>query len=275
MAKRIERAAILTALRRRIAAGEAVLAFGAGSGMSAKCAEKGGADYISVYTTAFCRMEGVPSALAWLPYGNVNEEMRTASKKILPLVKNTPCVAGLGVHDPRIEISELIDEFASMGYSGVSNEPFCSMYGPSLCALLNREGIGFDRELELMRIAGEKDLFTAAWAADPMEAERFADAGVDVIGVLAGLEKEPGEDAETHLSRVLRFVAEVTAAARRRRPDVIVLAHGGPINNVTAAQRAILEAGVDGYATGSSGERVPAEEAITEITRSYARMRLR
>ncbi len=273
MAKRMERQMVLAALRTKMDKGEAVLAFGAGSGLSAKCAEAGGADYISIYTTAFCRMEGLPSVLAWLPYGNVNQDMRETAPKILPLIKRTPCFAGLGVHDPRIDIADLVDEFAEMGFSGISNEPFCSMYGPQICNLLNREGLGLDRELELIRVAREKGLVAAAWAAGPEEAEHFVEAGADIIGVLAGLEKEPDEDGEAFLDRVYRFVKEVGQAARAKNSQVIVLAHGGPINNVERAQQAILKAGVDGYATGSSGERIPAENALLNITRAYARMK--
>lgn len=274
MAKRILRGEFVATLRQQLAAGRPILAFGAGSGMTAKCAEQGGADYISIYTTAFNRCNGIPSVLAWLPYGDANGDMRKRAPGILPLIRHTPCVAGLGVHDPRIDIPALLDEFTVMGFSGVSNEPFCSMYGPEIQALLDREGLGIDRELELMRCAGEKDIFTAAWAADAAEAARFADVGCDVVGVLAGIPALTGETREEHLSRVYRHVAQATQAAKAVRPEVIVLVHGGPLNDVETCQRAILESGADGCATGSGGERIPAEAAVTGITRRYKDMAL-
>lgn len=274
MAKRMTREAVLAALRRQLDEGKPILAFGAGSGMTARCAEAGGADYISIYTTAFNRCDGLPSVLAWLPYGDVNEEMRTRATKILPLIRHTPCVAGLGVHDPRIDIPTLLDEFTAMGFSGVSNEPFCSMYGSEIQALLNREGLGIDRELELMTCAREQGLFTAAWVADAAEAARFADAGCDVVGVLAGLPALPIERHEDYMARVYRHLSDAVRAAKAARPQVIALVHGGPLNDVETCQRAIKESGADGCATGSGGERIPAEAAVTEITRRYKDMAL-
>lgn len=269
MAKTMEREKILAALRGRIAAGKALVGFGAGCGMTAKSAEAGGADFISIYTTAACRIEGTPSILAWLPYGNVNEEMRGLSAKILPLIQNTPCVAGLGVHDPRIEICALVDEFIAMGYSGVSNEPFCSTYGPEFCRLLNEAGIGFSREVELIRTASEMNVFTLAWAANETETIALTQAGADVIGILAGLPRLLQEEDEAYISRVMRHVSAVNYAARRENSNIITLAHGGPINTVAMARRAQRETGVDGCATGSGGERIPVERAIMDVTKAY------
>lgn len=274
MAESIKRNVIVTALRKKIAGGQAILAFGAGCGMTARSAERGGADYISIYTTAFRRVEGLPAPLAWLPYGDVNEEMRVYAPGILSLIRSTPCIAGLGVHDPRICIEDLIREFTAMGFSGVSNEPFCSMYGAELCTLLERCGIGFFRELELIQTARKLDVFTAAWAANTEEAVRLAAAGADVIGVLAGLPEEKGEDGESYLVRVIRHVADVVRAAKQENPEVIALVHGGPIVDVATARRAIRESGADGCATGSGGERIPAENAITSVCMDYKNISL-
>ncbi len=269
MAQRYERKIIIYELKKRILSGKAVLCFGAGCGMTAASAERGGADLISIYSAAVCRIDGVPSFLAWLPYGNVNDDMRRVSKKILPLIKKTPCIAGLGVHDPRIDISELIDEFITMGYSGISNEPFCSTYGAEMCRLLNDAGIGFSREVELISTAHKKDIFTLAWAAGPEEAKVLAKAGADVIGVLAGLPRENGENKEKYLNRVMHHVSDVNKAAKETNSDVVTLVHGGPINDVSATVRALKETGVDGSASGSGGERIPAEREIEAIVREY------
>lgn len=269
MARTMAREEILSQLWRRIAQRKSIVAFGAGCGMTARSAEVGHADYISIYTAAARRIAGVPSLLAWLPYGDVNQEMRNLSREILPLIHQTPCVAGVGVHDPRISIPELIDEFIAMGYSGISNEPFCSTYGPEFCRLLDHAGMGFSREVELIRTARAKNVFTAAWAADTEQAMALADVGADVIGILAGLSRLPGENDPEYFSRVLIHVTQVNRAVRIRYPDTITLVHGGPICDVERTRLAQMETGVDGCATGSGGERIPAEQAIEEITKTY------
>lgn len=269
MAVTIGREQILDALHQRIAQGKAIVGFGAGCGMTARSAERGGADYISLYTTAACRIKGVPSFLAWLPYGDVNEEMRSLSADILPLIHRTPCVAGLGAHDPRLCLSRLVDEFIAMGYSGISNEPFCSTYGPEFCRLLDEAGIGFAREVELIQAAHSKNIFTVAWAADREQALAMERAGADVIGILAGLPRLSQEGEEAYLERVLEHVSQVNRAVKAVRSEVITLVHGGPINDVRKTDLAQTRTGVDGCATGSGGERIPAERAIEEITRAY------
>ena len=269
MADFIPREEILAKLRSRAESGCALLAFGAGSGLSARSAEAGGADYISIYTAAARRMEGLPSLLAWLPYGDVNEEMRALGRKILPLVNHTPCVAGLGVHDPRISIPVLVNEFICMGFSGVSNEPFCSTYGAEMRALLDRAGMGTARELALIRCARERNVFSAAWAADAAEAEAFAEAGADVVGLLAGFPREAGESAADHFDRVLRLLRGMTEAVRRASPEALVLVHGGVLDTPEAVEKALRATGADGCATGSGGERIPAETAIRSIAEQY------
>lgn len=274
MARFIPREKLLDALHERAARGEALLAFGAGSGLSARSAEAGGADYISIYTAAARRMEGLPSLLAWLPYGDVNKEMRALGRSVLPLVDRTPCVAGLGVHDPRIDIPALIGEFAALGFSGVSNEPFCSTYGAEFRALLDRAGMGTARELALIACARERNVFSAAWAADAEEAEAFARAGADVVGLLAGFPREAGESAAAHFERVLRLLRGMTETVRRVSPDALVLVHGGVLDTPEAVEKALRATGADGCATGSGGERIPAERAIRSIAEDYRRLRL-
>ena len=273
MASFIKREIIVEAFRKKIAEGKPVIGFGAGCAMTAKCGEKAGADYISIYTTAICRIEGVPSLMPWLPYGNVNDDVYAAAKKILPLISKTPCVAGVGVHDPRIDVEELIDRFTAIGFSGVNNEPFCSMYGEKMCAILSKMGIGFNRELELMETARRKGVFTLGWAANQEEAVALAQAGTDVVGLLASMD-EPGESRNEHFQRVLSEMTQWSAAAKAARADVMTLAHGGPLSDVKTAQEALRICRVDGYATGSSGERIPAETAITETVRGFCGMEL-
>lgn len=269
MTKDNKRQEILASFRSRIDAHQAILGFGAGCGMTAGSAMKGGADFISIYSAAMSRIDGVPSFLAWLPYGDCNEQMRNVAPKILPLIKGVPAIAGLGAHDPRIDIDALVDEFAKMGFIGVSNEPFCSTYGKEFAQMLNKAGIGFNRELELLKCARDKNLITLGWAADMDDVKALVDIGVDIIGLLAGGEKLDGEDEEQFVSRILGIIKEENDYIKRENPDIITLIHGGPINNVEMSQRGIRATGVDGVATGSGGERIPSEKVIKSVCEEY------
>ncbi len=265
---------ILGSFREKIAAGNAMLGFGAGCGMTAKAAEKGGADFISIYGAAFSRIDGVPSFLAWLPYENCNEQMRINAPKILPLIKNTPVIAGLGAHDPRINLEKLVEEFAEMGFNGVSNEPFCSTYGREFADMLKQAGIGFNREIELLSCAKKQGMITLGWAADMDDVKALVEIGTDIIGLLAGGTRLPDEDEESYVKRMIGQVAEENAYVKSVSKETITLVHGGPVNNVEMSRRAIAESGVDGVATGSGGERIPSEKVIQTICREYKNITL-
>ena len=113
-------------------------------------------------------MRGQPSSVAWLPYGDANSHMLRMAGEILPAVKRTPCIAGSGAHDPALNFDLLFDRILELGFSGVNNEPFCGLYGESFAAQLEQAGIGFSREVELIRRARERDIFTVAWAMNPV-----------------------------------------------------------------------------------------------------------
>lgn len=273
MTHNFSRKDILSLFHERLESGEKIFGFGAGCGMTAKSAEKGGADFISIYTTAFCRIEGIPSFMAWLPYGDCNEEMRKMSPKMLPIIRNTPVIAGLGAHDHRLNLQDLIKEFIALGYSGVSNEPFCSTYGKEFSDTLTKMGIGFNRELELIRTAHDMDILTLGWAADAGEAEALVDAGADMIGLLAGGEPRENENFEQFLQRTFENIKHMNQVVKDIDNNVITLVHGGPISNPDITARAIAVTGVDGSASGSGGERLSAEEAIINIVKDYKSIR--
>ena len=267
---------VLSRLRAQVAAGHPLLMFGAGTGLTAKCAEKGGADLIGVYSTAIFRMRGLPSILAWLPYGDANEHLLNMAREILPAVHHTPCIAGIGAHDPALNLDLLLDRLLEMGFSGVNNEPFCGLYGPYFAQQLEQAGLGFSREVELVRRARERDVFTVAWAMSPEEAARMAGAGADVVGAMIGVTSGGVSGARnvTPLEAAALQAREMVEAARRENPEVLVLTHGGPFADPETAQYSITHSGADGYASGSSGERVPTEQAVVAVTQSYKAMTL-
>lgn len=268
---RFTRAEILARLRAQVDTGRPVLLFGAGIGLTARCAELGGADLIGLYSTAFQRMAGRPSLLGWLPYGDVNAEVLERSREILPLIRDTPCIAGVGAHDPRLNVDRLFEELVGLGFSGITNEPFVGLYGPAFAAQLEAAGIGFSREVDLIARASAADLFSVAWVFNPDEARRMTEAGADVIGAIVGVTAGglTGAQGALGLEEATGIVQGICEAAHAVRPEVMVLTHGGPFSDPETAAYSIAHSDAVGYAAGSSGERVPTERAIVAITRAY------
>lgn len=271
MTRRFTRKEILNRLHEQINRGKALLMFGSGIGLTAKCAERGGADLIGIYSTAIYRMAGLPSILAWLPYSNCNEHLLKMSSDILPVVKDTPCIAGIGAHDPTLDLDKFLDQITALGFSGITNEPFCSLYGEYFAKQMEQAGIGFSREVELIRRAHAKDIFTIAWAMSPQEAQAMALAGADVIGAMIGVTTGgiSGAQETTPLEQATLDVQAMIKAAKEVNPEVLVLTHGGPFNDVETAKYSIINSNAVGYASGSSGERIPTEQAVIEITKQY------
>ncbi len=270
------RADIIARLQGQVAAGRPILLFGAGIGLTARCAELGGADLIGIYSTAFHRMQGRPSLLGWLPYSDVNAELLARSREILAVVRETPCIAGVGAHDPTRSLERLLDELVGIGFSGVTNEPFVGMYGPAFAGQLEAAGIGFSREVELVAVAHARDLFTVAWAFTPDEARRMTEAGADVIGAMVGVTAGGLTGAHGTLGLVegTELVQAMCEAAHAVRADVMVISHGGPFKDPETAAYSIANSDAVGYAAGSSGERIPTEQAVVAATAAYKAMPL-
>lgn len=267
---------IIERLNEQIKSGKPLIMFGAGSGLTAKCAEKGGADLIGLYSTAIYRMRGMPSLMAWLPYSNANEHLLNMAKEILPAVKSTPCIAGIGAHDPALDMDSFLEKVIEMGFSGVMNEPFVGIYGEYFANQLERAGLGFSTEVDLIRRARAKNIFTVAWVMSPQEAFEMAKVGADIIGAMIGVTAGgmSGESEVISLEKATKDVQEMAEAAKSANPDVIVLTHGGPFSDVETAQYSIMHSSAVGYASGSSGERIPTEEAVVKITKKYKSMKL-
>ncbi|MGI6070483.1 MAG: phosphoenolpyruvate hydrolase family protein [Blautia sp.] len=267
---------IIGRLERQVEEKSPILMFGAGTGLTAKCAEKGGADLIGVYSTAIYRMRGQPSILAWLPYGDANAHLEQMAGEILPVVKSTPCIAGVGAHDPGLDFEQLFDALWKKGFSGINNEPFCGLYGSYFAEQLERAGLGFSREVELIECARRENLFTVAWVMSPEEAARMAQAGADVIGAMIGVTAGgmSGEKKVLSVEEASEQVQVMARAALEENPRVMVLTHGGPFADVETARYSIIHTDAVGYASGSSGERIPTEKAVVEITRQFKGMQL-
>ncbi len=277
MAKKYTRIEIINLLKQQIDAGKPIFMFGAGTGLTAKCAEIGGADLIGIYSTAFWRMQGISSLMAWLPYSNANDELVNSAKYILPLIKKVPCIAGIGAHDPTRSMDSFIDEVMNMGFSGVSNEPFVGIYGKEFASLLEQANIGFSKEVELIALAHKKNIFTQAWAFNEDEAVEFAKVGTDLIGAMIGLTAGglTGAKKTITLEEATEEVRKICKAVKKINKDAMIITHGGPFENPETAEYSIKNTDAVGYASGSSGERIPTEPAIIEIVKRYKAMKVK
>jgi predicted TIM-barrel enzyme len=276
MARRFPREEILENLRAQIDAKRPLILFGAGSGLTARSAELGGADIIAVYSTAVYRMRGLPSLLAFLPYSDANDHVKRMATEILPAVHNTPCIAGVGAHDPALNQELFMQGLLDSGFSGFTNEPFAGIYGEEFSSQLESAGIGFSREVELIERAGRLGAFTVAWVFSPEESRRMAEAGADVIGAHVGVTAggTTGAKKTMDIDDAVRSVTAMCESAKRVNPDIIVLTHGGPFKDPDTAEYSIANTGAVGYAAGSSGERMPTEKAVSDVTAAYKRMNL-
>ncbi len=271
MAKKYKRDEIRFILQEQISLKKPIFVFGAGTGLTAKCAELGGADLLGVYSTAFWRMQGISSLMAWLPYSNANDDLLNFSKYILSSVKITPCIAGIGAHDPTRDMSSFIDEVMDLGFSGISNEPFVGIYGEAFAGILEDANIGFSKEVELISLANKKNIFSVAWAFNENEAVTLTEAGADVIGAMIGLTSGglTGAKKTISLEEATETVRKICSSIHKYNKNTMVITHGGPFSDPETAEYSIKNSDAVGYASGSSGERVPTESAVIEMVKKY------
>lgn len=267
---------VIERLQQRLQNNRSIFMIGCGCGMSAVSGEKGGADLIAIYSTAILRMRGLPSMIFTLPYYDANAITLEEGARIAPLIRETPVILGLGAHDPSVNLDHLLDVVAENRCCGIMNEPFASIYGEAFARRLERAGLGFSRELLLIRKARDRGLFTLGWAATPDEASAMAQAGADAIGAII-LDDGPefrGLTGSEALEVAVEKVRRICKAAHAVNPDTVVLTHGNPFYDVDTARASIEGTGAAGYASGSSGERLPAENAISDITRRFREIKI-
>lgn len=249
---------------------------GVGSGLTAKAAAQGGADVLAVYNTAAYRIRGLPTALAFLPYDNANELTIQVAPEVMANAGHIPVLFGFGAHDPRTPPFRLLDRAQELGASGVTNEPFLGIYGSELRSQLEAAGLGFPREVALIRAAVDRDMLTLGWVFSATEATQMAEAGAQMIGVVLGVTAggaAGGAPAKSLDDAIAEFVPVMTAA-KSVNERIIVLGHGGPLNDPDSVGAFILATGADGYATGSTGERLPVEVGVADAIRRFKRLSL-
>jgi predicted TIM-barrel enzyme len=251
---------------------EPIIGGGAGTGLSAKCEEAGGIDLIVIYNSGRYRMAGRGSLAGLLAYGNANEIVQEMAREVLPVVKKTPVLAGVNGTDPFAIMDHLLDELKALGFAGVQNFPTVGLIDGTFRANLEETGMGFGHEVDMIRAAHEKDMLTTPYVFSADDAAAMARAGADIVVPHLGLTTGGAIGAQTAL-RLADCPALITGwaeAARRIRPDILVLCHGGPISSPEDAAWVLQNTpGIHGFYGASSMERLPTEVALTAQTRAF------
>jgi len=261
------RSGILERLRNRIARGEAVIGGGAGTGLSAKAEEAGGIDLIIVYNSGRFRMAGRGSSAGLMPYGNANQIVKEMAFEILPVVKDTPVLAGVCATDPFMIPRLFLKELKELGFSGIQNFPTVGLWEGEMRQTLEETGMSYQLEIDCIALAHEIDLLTTPYVFNEREARAMTQAGADIIVAHMGTTSGGmiGAASTKSLQSCFERIKAIVDAAKSERDSVIVLCHGGPIAEPEDAQQIIQNvSGVDGFYGASSAERLPAERAITE-----------
>ncbi len=267
---------VLTRLRTRIERGEPIIGGGAGTGISAKFEEAGGIDLIVIYNSGRYRMAGRGSLAGLMPYGDANGVVVEMAGEVLPVVKDTPVLAGVCASDPFRLIDRFLDQLKLIGFSGVQNFPTVGLIDGTFRANLEETEMGYDKEVELIRLAHEREMLTTPYVFNTQEAEQMAAAGADVIVSHMGLTTKGTIGAHTArtLDDCVHDVQAIADAALGVRNDVILLCHGGPIAMPEDAEFVLTRTkNVHGFYGASSMERLPVETAMTEQVRQFRAIR--
>lgn len=258
---------ILSVLKERMRQGQPIIACAAGAGLIARLEEKSGADLIVVYNSGRYRMNGIASIAGNLPIGDANQIVYEMGRdQILPMVHNTPVVAGIYGVDPTRDMRKFLLSLKEIGYSCVINFPTIGKLSGPIRQELEQVGLGFAREVESLKLAAELGFVTLAYCYNPQEAETLAEAGIDIIVSHVGLTAggDVGVKTASPMDIAIEKTHAILSAALRVKPDIIPLCHGGPIVTPEDVERVLKETCAVGFVAASSIERLPVERAITD-----------
>ncbi len=273
----IPRSELLTRFRQKIVDKQPIVGAGAGTGLSAKCEEAGGADLIIIYNSGRFRMAGRGSLSGLLAYGNANDLVIEMGREVLPIVQNVPVLAGVNGTDPFLDGAGMMRTLLGMEFSGVQNFPTVGLIDGVFRANLEETGMSYALEVDMIARAHDHDLLTTPYVFSAEDAVAMTNAGADIVVCHMGLTTGGtiGADTARGLDDCVVLATEWAAAARSIRDDVIVLVHGGPIADPEDAQYVLSSAsGIHGFYGASSMERLPTETAITERVREFTSLTL-
>jgi predicted TIM-barrel enzyme len=271
----IPREEILRRLRSQIDAGVPIVGCGAGTGISAKMAEAGGADMAIVYNSGRYRMAGRGSLAGMLPYGDANAIVVEMAAEVLPVVRDMPVLAGVNGTDPFRIMTVFLRQLRDLGFDGVQNFPTVGLIDGDFRRNLEATGMGYDHEVAAIRAAHELGMFCSPYVFDPDQAVEMARAGADQLVAHIGLTTAGtiGAGVALTLDEAIERVMAIAEAGRSVRDDIIVLCHGGPLDEPDQVGTALARMpGVHGFFGASSIERLPTERAIRGQVEDFKRL---
>jgi predicted TIM-barrel enzyme len=252
---------------------KAIIAAGAGTGISAKFIEKGGADLIIIYNSGRFRMSGHGSTAGLMAYGDANAvAMEIGEFEVLPVVEEIPVICGVHGSDPRRRIWHHLLKVKEMGFSGINNFPTHCIVDGHFRQVLEETGMGFDKEVEMVRIASKMDLFSIVYVAKPEEAVQMAEAGADAIITHVGTTVGGSigvTGASCTMDDAIERTNSIIEAAKKVNPKIFFLAHGGPINTPDDVRIILEKTNAQGFVGASSLERMGVEKSLTDLTKEF------
>lgn len=264
---------VIDRLHATLQRGEPIIAAGAGTGISAKFIEKGGADLLIVYNSGRFRMAGHGSTSGLMSYGDANAvAMEIGEYEVLPVVDEIPVICGVHATDPRRRMWHWLLQVKAMGFSGVNNFPTHCIVDGQFRQILEETGMSVEKEFEMVALARKMDLFSIVYVATPEESRAMAEAGADAIishvgttigGSIGVVQASVGMD------EAVRRTQAVIDAARTVRDDIVFLCHGGPIARPDDAAEVLKRTDAVGFVGASSLERMAVEQPLQEITRQF------
>ena len=275
--KQYTREQVLERLNAKLATGHIIVAAGAGTGISAKFEEEGGADFIMVFNSGRYRMHGLGSLSGWMAYGDANAiTLDMGERQILPIVKEAPVICSVNGTDPTRVMAVFLRQIRAAGFSGVNNFPTIGMIDGNFRAALEDTGMGYDKEVAVTALAHDMGLFTTAYAFNGEEARQMAQAGCDCLLAHVGLTSGGaiGASETMGLDEAADRTREMAQAAKAVNPDILVLCHGGPISSPTDVEEILKRVPVHGFVGASSMERLPVEVGIRGKTAEFVAIKL-
>lgn len=272
MAPPNDRTTILSNLRECIKSSKPIVGGGAGIGLSAKSFEAGGGDLIVIYNSGRYRMAGRGSLAGLMPYGNANSVVLDMASEVLPVVHKTPVLAGVCASDPFRDMQKFLKQLRELGFAGVQNFPTVGLIDGMFRQNLEETGMGYELEVEVVRMARSMDLLTTPYVFNVEETESMTKAGADILVAHMGLTTSGAIGAKTgkSLDDCVKLIQDIVDKATSINPDIIVLCHGGPIAQPDDAEYVLSKTkGVHGFYGASSMERLPVEEAIAGVTKMF------
>jgi predicted TIM-barrel enzyme len=273
----ISRQEILRRLKAQTEAGKPIVGCGAGTGISAKFAEAGGADLIIIYNSGRYRMAGRGSLAGLMPYGDANGIVVEMAAEVLPVVKDTPVLAGVCGTDPFRLMPVFLKQLKDIGFAGVQNFPTVGLIDGKFRVNLEATGMGYDKEIEAIRLAHELDMYTSPYVFDADQAKAMAEVGADQLVAHVGLTTSGaiGAGVAMTLDEAINRVMQIADAGRKVRADMIVICHGGPFDEPDNVGKALKRMpGIQGFFGASSIERLPTERAIRGQVEAFKQLQL-